>query len=305
MKYYRAFSLNIYSEIEFPELAAGFPDMPIDLQISVGKTPDKLEGSDVLTRVRNQSRPGQFLINIHNIGRIYVENGNTILVDYKKEADRSFLKNYILTRAISAALHQRHWTPIHASSIALNDKAILFAGHSGSGKSTTTSAFVKRGYPFISDDICIIKKEADNLYKVHHSYPQIRLWDDALEMIADPKHNKDNPIGNKINKFSVKPSGDIISEPLEISHIYILRTGPVDSETLISMDGLEKLQELQSLTFAKSQLKGMGGIKEQFETMSYLIKNCAIKILNQPIVNRDIWRTIDFLEQDFNPKLVS
>lgn len=52
---------------------------------------------------------------------------------------------------------------VHASSIAVDGRAVLITGPSGSGKSDLTLRLLDRGFTLVSDDQTIIKKEGARL----------------------------------------------------------------------------------------------------------------------------------------------
>ena len=61
------------------------------------------------------------------------------------------------------ALFQRGFTVLHGSSISHNNNGIIFAGLSGSGKSTIISNLINMGFKYNSDDlVCLDSKH--NLY---------------------------------------------------------------------------------------------------------------------------------------------
>ena len=52
---------------------------------------------------------------------------------------------------------------IHASTVALEGRAVLISGPSGSGKSDLTLRLLDRGFTLVSDDQTIVKREGDRL----------------------------------------------------------------------------------------------------------------------------------------------
>jgi serine kinase of HPr protein (carbohydrate metabolism regulator) len=52
---------------------------------------------------------------------------------------------------------------VHASSVALDDRAILITGPSGSGKSDLALRMLDRGFSLVSDDQTIVKKDGNRL----------------------------------------------------------------------------------------------------------------------------------------------
>ena len=52
---------------------------------------------------------------------------------------------------------------LHASTVALNGRAVLIMGPSGSGKSDLALRLIDRGFTLVSDDQTIVKKEGNKL----------------------------------------------------------------------------------------------------------------------------------------------
>lgn len=52
---------------------------------------------------------------------------------------------------------------VHASTVALDGRAVLISGPSGSGKSDLTLRLLDRGFTLVSDDQTIVRRENDRL----------------------------------------------------------------------------------------------------------------------------------------------
>jgi hypothetical protein len=85
---------------------------------------------------------------------------------------------YALGPVIAVALHLQGAVLLHASAVVMNDKAVLFAGPTGSGKSTIAAILHRQGYAVLSDDVTEIASEG-----AVASQPAIRLWPDVLEAL--------------------------------------------------------------------------------------------------------------------------
>lgn len=53
---------------------------------------------------------------------------------------------------------------LHASSVAIEGRAVLIAGISGSGKSDLALRLIDRGFTLVSDDQTIVQKRGDKLF---------------------------------------------------------------------------------------------------------------------------------------------
>ena len=52
---------------------------------------------------------------------------------------------------------------VHASTVALEGRAVLISGPSGSGKSDLTLRLLERGFTLVSDDQTIVRRDGDRL----------------------------------------------------------------------------------------------------------------------------------------------
>jgi|GEM_PF-2512886 len=91
--------------------------------------------------------------------------------------------NYILIPAIRSFLLRKGFTFLHASSIAIAGKGIVFPAWAGTGKSSMVIRFLKDGAEFMSDELAIIGKGGDlyaypnslNLYDYNfNEFPELR-----------------------------------------------------------------------------------------------------------------------------------
>src|SRR5262249_12086398 len=61
-----------------------------------------------------------------------------------------------------------------------DERAVVFAGSPGAGKSSTAAAFALLGYPVLSDDIVVIADE-DGVMMTHPSHGHLSVWPDAAQ----------------------------------------------------------------------------------------------------------------------------
>ncbi len=224
--FYHAFGLSLSSEILLKELVSTEDMTTPDIKITYGKVPKELDGNNVITKVRNQIAPNQFLLHVDKIARYYACNGNRIVVEKHPEADLSSLVLFLLGPALTAILCQRGYFLLYASAIEQDGKAIVFVGSSGVGKSTTATALVDQGYKLLSDNICLLSVDKSGELILTPSHPFIKLWKDTLEAFHTHRFlDGAIPLRPDLKKYGV-----ILSEPshysqqsLPLKKVYILQ----------------------------------------------------------------------------------
>jgi len=93
------------------------------------------------------------------------------------------LAAYALGPVLALALHQRGATLLHASAVVIGGHAVLFAGASGSGKSTVAAILHQQGYAVLSDDLTEVSGDPPAALP---SVPAIRLWPDVVNALYGP-----------------------------------------------------------------------------------------------------------------------
>jgi hypothetical protein len=92
---------------------------------------------------------------------------------------------YLLGPVLGLLLRLRGVTCLHASAVAVADRALAFVGSEGAGKSTTAALMARKGCAVISDDVVALV-ERDGSYYVHPAYPYLCLWPDSVTMVYGP-----------------------------------------------------------------------------------------------------------------------
>ena len=89
---------------------------------------------------------------------------------------------YLLGPVLAFTMRLRGLVPLHASGVAIDGRAVLFAGDPGAGKSTTAAACAALGFPLLSDDVVPITA-TDAGPVAWPGYPRVSLWADAAEAL--------------------------------------------------------------------------------------------------------------------------
>lgn len=256
MKKYAAYGLLFESVFDL------HPLKPLDTKrladVSIRRAAVAKEGltSPKVSRALAQIDDETVWMNLPKIGRLQVSKGSEIFLDPEEGVDEQTLRLYIMGSAMGAILHQRGHLVLHANAIRVGEGVVLFAGISGSGKSTTAAAFHQKGFEVISDDVVALDVEG----RILGGFPQIKLWKDALEKLNIPSDDL-NRIRSQINKYSFPIDHSYSEQCHPIRAIYILTTAnsiDPDQFKIEPLEGLQKFNALKQHTYRRHFMEGLG-----------------------------------------------
>ncbi len=276
---YLTFGLEIESEIELPELLPSNRLKSPDLIISIGQTPVSLSNA-TLKGVTYEVAVNEFLLDLKDIAKFYVKDGNQIIIEPEKIRNDSNIRLFLLGSCLGAILHQRKILPLHASAIVHDGKAVLFTGISGAGKSTTANAFRLKGFKMLTDDVCPIQFINNKPHAIP-GYPQSKLWEEALEKMNIDYENL--PYTRQgILKRRVTIQDDFIQEPTEIKAIYILQPHNKAEVNLLKVEDSNKFLLIKNMTYRKYLIRDLGFQTKHFQQSMKLGSQIPIKRIVRP-----------------------
>jgi hypothetical protein len=218
---YHAFGLRLHSALALPELAeAGDDGTTPDVRIDLGTLSARLPGAvDLAPMIQAAANALQIDA---AFGRIRVTGGRTITVDSSRDASAQDVRLFLLGSAIGALCHQRSCLALHAAAIIVNGRAIAFAGPSGAGKSTLAVLHSLAGGGVLTDDLCVLGRDAAGAPVVYRGPQRIKLWADSAHLAgwAPPESAR---IADGFDKFTLPIYCTAASLPLD--RLYILRPG--------------------------------------------------------------------------------
>jgi hypothetical protein len=295
--YYRAFGLTIASSLEIPELmpapAGGIPDVTV----SLGGVPD-FPGVPTRIGARYQTGPGKFLYRIDNIAKYLVLGGSEVIIESYPGVEENSIRTFLLGSVFAALLQQRAMLPLHGSSIRVGDRCVVFSGLSGSGKSTTARAFIKRGYRLNADDVSVISINRGGIPVVYPEYPRLKLWRDVL------KREGENPesytrVRRVLEKFSVPAGEQFNHHALPLEKLYILTAYNKSNIAISPVRGMEKFNRLKRLTYRFKFAKGLETEVFHFKTAATVCRRIPFHLVERPIRPFLLEELADLLERDF------
>lgn len=251
---YRAFGLAVLSELELPELHPARA-VPCDVSVRKGPVPDVLDSA---VRVGGASMTArQFLLRIDGVASYWVRDGQEIVVDPVDGGSDPLVRAYLVAAGFAVLLHQRGCLPLHGSSVVTPAGAVVFAGPSGVGKSTLASAFSRRGYPVLADDVTVVGFPDGVRPHAFPAYPSIRLCDDVLEGTGLPSESQRVPAAGE-PKTGVPLLHGFAADPGPLHSVYLLEASATSGAAISPVSGLDKVRALAANTFRSRCVLGMG-----------------------------------------------
>ena len=178
---YRAFGLEICSDLELPEL---FPSSLERPDVTVERTPleSVFPKRDTSQLTYRRSQDGVLSLEKDGLGRIRVVGGERIQIDPDPNCSLAELRAVLIGSAFGALLHQRNAIALHASGVVIGGKAVLFTGASGAGKSTLAAALSRRGFPAVADDLAALDVRDGKVW-IEPAVARLKLWPKSVELL--------------------------------------------------------------------------------------------------------------------------
>jgi hypothetical protein len=160
------------------------PDFLSDVSINYTAVPEHLAGA----RSRGvlwQAGPGRFLLDLPQVARFLVEEGERITIDRGAAVNEAELRRCARMTPLAALLYQRGMLALHAAAaVGPKGGAILIGGDSGAGTSTLLAALLERGWHFLADGLAAVGLNDHGQPMVYPISPEVNLWPDALAKLT-------------------------------------------------------------------------------------------------------------------------
>jgi len=296
MFHYKAFGLEISSEIELPGMiqSTGNEHMEgsgySDVKITLGKVdPSQVTLADV-------EGPNYLVTGCDvylwwdNIGKVRISDGKQVTVEPVADLDGSDELNlipFLLGPVMALMLHQRGFLVLHGSAVNMGHGAVAFLGHRGNGKSTTAIHLYVEGYPLVADDILAIKFYREGLPVVYPGYPHVRLSEEAYNQV---KEHTDilTPIRTLAEKVFCDSSHRFSTEPVNLDRIYVIEK--------VSGDDQDSNPEIRDENKTRKMDKGIlveDGTSNKTESRISVLKSQEnlIDLIRHSVANRIFQQT--------------
>jgi hypothetical protein len=291
---YRAFSMDIESQLLLPELkaSAARPDLTIRLG-SVSKP----GSSPFLERCVNANQDEVHLF-WEGAGSFVMRGGTEMVVDPVADVEEALLRTGILGPGFATILQQRGHLVLHASAVVTGGKAVAFMGWKGQGKSTLAATLFVRGYPLLTDDLLLLSGKDGEQAMAHPSFPQFKLWPDSAECsLCESAETLPRLMADCEKRVKCVTEGFAV-EPAPLCAIYVLSTA---SELVASrLTAQETFKQIVSNTFCARYgsrvFKGQNGMAH-LRNVAKIVTHVPVFKLQRPNSLAKLGQLADFVVQ--------
>jgi hypothetical protein len=275
---YRAYGLSIASQIPVTGFEPASVD-EIDVVIRVGKVRENLENIINQTDFY-QSNAHEFLLKTTRVGNLYIGNGNEIVVQPAVDPSDNNLSAYIVGMAFGAIMHQRRLLPLHASTVVYKDKCLVFAGRSGSGKTTIAAALIAAGASLVADDVSVVDFTRETP-AIRPAFPTLKIWADSLQHVGIETKGL-TPVQNEAQKYYL-PVNSFSNQLFAIHQVFILLPQNKAGIELKSLKGVDKFQALKKYTYLFRGIPNTGLEQNHFVLVNQLAQQVPVDMLIRPV----------------------
>jgi len=226
--------------------------------------------------------------------------GRELWADWPEHYSLEDACTYLLGPVMGFVLRLHGVVCLHASAVALGDRAFAIAGLPGAGKSTTAAAFASVGFPVLSDDIVALADQGTQ-FLVQPGYPRVNLWpdsvrrlfgaEDALPRITPTWDKRYLPLGQNGHHFA--------SSPLPLGAIYMLdsRESSLTAPVIEEVPGKEAFMVLVANTYV-NYLLDQEMRRTEFDVLGRVVSEIPIRRVHPPAESSAIFNLCEAIAAD-------
>jgi hypothetical protein len=214
---------------------------------------------------------------------------------------------YLLGPVMGFVLRLRGITCLHASAVAIGDRALALAGFPGAGKSTTAAAFAQRGFPVIADDVVALTEDSDS-FLVQPGYPRVNLWPDSVRALfgSEEALPRITPTWDKRYMALGDNGPSFAPKPLPLGAVYILgeHEAALKSPVVEEMAGSDAFVALVANTYV-NYLLDREMRRGEFEVLSRLVAEVPIRRVRPPAEPSAVFDLCEAIATDAKQMMLS
>lgn len=286
----------LHSEISIAELegVAGAGRLPV--WVMLGEVPKELVGAAPYGKFCWVSST-RYLLTIPGVARFLVRGGDTVVVQREPNAPACDVSTYLLGSIFGALCHQNGLLPLHASSVRSGNGVTAFLGDSGAGKSTLAACLQARGFPIVSDDICVLEDEAGQM-RVVPVAGWLKLWRASLNHLGESPEEA-NRVYSEDDKYRLYLETHAGDGPMLRNLVFLTKSAEAAGEPrLEALTTAETIVRMMELTYLGYITELTGNHARVFRQCAQVLAGAKGYRLVVPWGFESMDRVLDLLERD-------
>lgn len=274
---YRLHGLTIASSLELPGVPVA--DGDADVILRYGSVPDRLSAADHRSAVLETA--GRLaLLRIPGVGRFLVDDGRQVVVDAELAASPADVQTFVLGSALTLLCHQRGGLVLHASGAVKDGRAVLFAGHSGRGKSTLCAAMAGRGWSLLTDDAAVVTVDRQ-CPRVHRGPEYLKLWPDAVSRLGRAVDELSR-VRPAVDKYRVPLRATLPPDSAVLEAVFILDAAASPHVAVKRLTGAAAFEAVIHQTRMRLALEAVGGQSANFLVAACVAEHAKVFTVRRP-----------------------
>ncbi len=237
-----------------------------------------------------------YLLHVPAVGSYWVRNGQEILVSPAPDAPWPDVQTFLFGAAFTALLHQRGTLVLHAAAIAGAKGAVLVAGPSGVGKSTTAAALELRGQTVLSDDVAVVSRDPLGHLLVHPGPPHISLWAETARRLGRPCFEVGS-VRRGVEKYSVPASLNEGRHAQPVIGVLVLCLGDDDWVETEEVAGRGAFEALRTHTRCWELVGSLGKQLAHFRLAAEIAARVPVVMVRRPAGRDSIREVADVVQE--------
>ena len=226
--------------------------------------------------------------------------GREVWADWPEKYTLEDACTYLVGPVMGFVLRKRGTVCLHASAVAIGDRAIALVGLPGAGKSTTAAAFACSGLPILSDDVVALADKGDQ-FLVQLAYPRVNLWPDSVRSLCGSEEAlpRITPAWDKCYMPLGKDGHRFASSPLPLGAIYILdnRDAALAAPVVEELFGEQAFMALAANTYV-NYLLDHDMRRTEFDVLGRVVSKIPIRRVRPPAEPSTIFKLCEAVAAD-------
>ena len=224
-------------------------------------------------------------------------SGSRIWASWPPALTEEDIFTYLTGHILAFTLGLRGYLCLHASAVAVDDRAVALIAPGGGGKSTTAAVFARLGFTVITDDILVLAPR-DDAYWAQPGYPRINLWPASITALTGisedlPRIVPQSASYTKRYLDLTRGWSRFQQKPLQLAAFYTGESIPPSRQPSITGVSAKNAMMVLASQLYRFPLIGRADLKKEFEHLA----NLATRIPLRSIAFHRKLRRIDVLCQ--------